>query len=574
MDDDEEAKQLLLGRSSRGDEAFEWENGGGRGRRGGGGGVGGGGGGGGGGGRGGRGGGDVENGLVSLSIGFSNDDGLPPPPSPSPSPPPPPPPSLNGQEWRFQARRYEPTIRRQLELLQSANSSADGRTAWTRVNRGSRAAHAITEYYQGLSNQLGSFTKLDSVGRASEADDLEDDDDDNDAGDAGDDDDNDADVAFERYPSHVEGEIVSQSSERNHHHEGLSRRSPRRWKKRKEDEDEEEEAGRRRRKRHDHDSLAEPFEAGEKSAKQVWLAIRISNVANLILFVAKIFVTITSGSLAIMASTLDSLLDLLSGLILWFTARSMRTQNPYKYPIGKNRMQPLGIIIFASVMASVSLQVLVEGVSRLFVEGEGGGGQGQKMPSSQVPLVASVMIGVTVVKLALFVYCSSFENEIVKAYSQDHFFDVITNVMGLVAALLAQAFFWWMDAVGAILLALYTITNWSGTVAENARSLVGHSAPPEFLQKLTYLCWNHHQAVKQIDTVRAYSFGSHYFVEVDVVLPDDMKLREAHDIGEALQNKLEMLPEIERAFVHLDYECSHKPEHREAAWKTSRGILS
>ena len=35
----------------------------------------------------------------------------------------------------------------------------------------------------------------------------------------------------------------------------------------------------------------------------------------------------------------------------------------------------------------------------------------------------------------------------------------------------------------------------------------------------------------------------------------------AHDIGEALQNKLERLPEIERAFVHLDYEVSHRPEH-------------
>jgi divalent metal cation (Fe/Co/Zn/Cd) transporter len=36
-----------------------------------------------------------------------------------------------------------------------------------------------------------------------------------------------------------------------------------------------------------------------------------------------------------------------------------------------------------------------------------------------------------------------------------------------------------------------------------------------------------------------------------------MPLREAHDIGEALQEKLERLPEIERAFVHLDYEFTH-----------------
>jgi len=38
-------------------------------------------------------------------------------------------------------------------------------------------------------------------------------------------------------------------------------------------------------------------------------------------------------------------------------------------------------------------------------------------------------------------------------------------------------------------------------------------------------------------------------------------LKEAHTIGETLQDKLEKLPEVERAFVHLDYECEHKPEH-------------
>jgi hypothetical protein len=83
------------------------------------------------------------------------------------------------------------------------------------------------------------------------------------------------------------------------------------------------------------------------------------------------------------------------------------------------------------------------------------------------------------------------------------------------------------------------------TVLENVHSLVGQSASPEYLQKLTYLCWNHHKAVRHIDTVRAYTFGSHYFVEVDIVLPSAMPLREAHDIGEALQEKLERLPEID-----------------------------
>ncbi len=39
-----------------------------------------------------------------------------------------------------------------------------------------------------------------------------------------------------------------------------------------------------------------------------------------------------------------------------------------------------------------------------------------------------------------------------------------------------------------------------------------------------------------VHTHRAYSYGpEQWLVEVDVVLPADMPLKEAHDIGEALQ---------------------------------------
>ncbi|KAJ6432727.1 hypothetical protein OIU84_019884 [Salix udensis] len=300
-------------------------------------------------------------------------------------------------------------------------------------------------------------------------------------------------------------------------------------------------------------------EEKEKLARSETFAIRISNFANMVLFSAKVYASVRSGSLAIIASTLDSLLDLLSGFILWFTAFSMQTPNPYQYPIGKKRMQPLGILVFASVMATLGLQIILESVRTLLSDEND-----FNLSKEQERWVAGIMLSVTLVKLVLMIYCRTFTNEIVRAYAQDHFFDVITNIIGLIAALMANYMEEWLDPVGAIILALYTIRTWSMTVLENVNSLVGKSATPDYLQKLTYLCWNHHEAIRHIDTVRAYTFGSHYFVEVDIVLPSSMPLQEAHDIGESLQEKLESLPDIERAFVHLDYEYTHKPEHAQS----------
>ncbi|XP_050370655.1 metal tolerance protein 10-like isoform X1 [Argentina anserina] len=286
------------------------------------------------------------------------------------------------------------------------------------------------------------------------------------------------------------------------------------------------------------------------------IAIYASNAANLVLFVAKVYASVESRSLAVIASTLDSLLDLLSGFILWFTAHAMRKPNQYSYPIGKHRMQPVGIIVFASVMATLGLQILLESARELVSKTR------SEMEDGQEKWMIAIMVSVTVVKFLLMIYCRRFNNEIVRAYAQDHFFDVITNSVGLAAAVLAHRYAWWIDPTGAILIALYTINTWAKTVLENVRSLIGRTAPPEFLAKLTYLIWNHHEEIKHIDTVRAYTFGNSYFVEVDIVLPADMLLNRAHNIGETLQEKLEKLADVERAFVHIDFEFSHRPEHK------------
>ncbi|RAL51774.1 hypothetical protein DM860_010492 [Cuscuta australis] len=300
----------------------------------------------------------------------------------------------------------------------------------------------------------------------------------------------------------------------------------------------------------------EEEEEGRKEQARHETAMSISNYANIFLLAFKVYATIRSGSLAIAASTLDSLLDLMAGGILWFAHSSMKNINIYKYPIGKLRVQPVGIIIFAAIMATLGFQVLVEAVEQL-VKSE----PTDKLSSQQLIWLYTIMLTATAVKLILWIYCKSSRNEIVRAYAKDHYFDVVTNVVGLVAAVLGDRFFWWIDPVGAIVLAVYTITNWSGTVLENAVSLVGQSASPEVLQKLTYMVLRHDPRIKRVDTVRAYSFGVLFFVEVDIELPEELPLIEAHAIGESLQIKIEELPEVERAFVHLDYECDHKPEH-------------
>jgi len=291
-------------------------------------------------------------------------------------------------------------------------------------------------------------------------------------------------------------------------------------------------------------------------------AINLSFYTNVLLTILKLFALISSGSMAVLASLADSFLDLLSGAVLFFSKRAAGRADRYEYPGGRRRLEPLGVVVFAAVMGVSSLQIVSEAARRL-----GQGASGDVVAISFQPFVQAV-VGVTVgskLLLALFCYraAAATGSSAVEAYAQDHRNDVVTNSFGVVGLWLAVRYpkLWPLDPLAAIVIALWIIWNWAVTAYEVTDQLVGRSARPALLRRLTLLALTHDARVVMVDTVRAYHFGEGFLVEADLALPPGMPLREAHDIGESLQIKLEQLEEVERAFVHLDYEWTHKPEH-------------
>jgi hypothetical protein len=51
-------------------------------------------------------------------------------------------------------------------------------------------------------------------------------------------------------------------------------------------------------------------------------------------------------------------------------------------------------------------------------------------------------------------------------------------------------------------------------------------------------------------------------VELEIVLPGQLTVIESHDVALALQHKIESLPDVERAFVHVDHQRRDGLEHK------------
>lgn len=100
----------------------------------------------------------------------------------------------------------------------------------------------------------------------------------------------------------------------------------------------------------------------ESGAKVVTVAIYINLVANTVLLVLKIIVMVLTSSLSVLASLVDAALDFLSTAIVWTTTRLISTSSNDReaYPVGRRRLEPLGVLVFSVIMITSFFQVCLK----------------------------------------------------------------------------------------------------------------------------------------------------------------------------------------------------------------------
>ena len=309
----------------------------------------------------------------------------------------------------------------------------------------------------------------------------------------------------------------------------------------------------------------------ESGDRIVQIAIYVNLAANAILLAGKIAVIVLTSSLSVLASLVDAALDFLSTGIVWTTTRMIESQDQYQYPVGRRRLEPIGVLVFSVIMVTSFFQVGLECVSRL---------HSGDHSIIQLTLPAIVIMSSTVlIKFLCWLYCRLIKNSSVQALAQDAMTDVVFNIFSIIfplgqylfhlAVLLVTnviivgfyAKLWWMDALGGLVLSLYVIFNWAGTSAGHIRNLSGAAATADERNVLLYLTMRFARTIKQIQGLQAYHAGDKLNVEVDIVLDENISLRDSHDLGESLQYVLESVPTVDRAFVHQDYASWNLPTH-------------
>lgn len=300
----------------------------------------------------------------------------------------------------------------------------------------------------------------------------------------------------------------------------------------------------------------EPEEGGEDSERIVTVAIYINLAANTILLILKVIVTIMTDSLSVLASLIDSALDFLSTAIVWTTTHliSSADRDQQNYPVGRRRLEPIGVLVFSVIMITSFFQVALSAFNRLSSD--------DRTIVQLTPAAVAIMGTTVAVKGVCWLWCRLIRNSSVQALAQDAMTDVVFNTFSIIFPLLGYFLhIWWLDPLGGLLLSLYVILSWAATTRTHILNLTGRAASKDERNILLYLTMRFAHTIEKIQGLAAYHAGDKLNVEVDIVLDESMSLRDSHDLGESLQYVLESVPGVERAFVHSDYRSVNLPSH-------------
>ena len=121
-----------------------------------------------------------------------------------------------------------------------------------------------------------------------------------------------------------------------------------------------------------------------------------------------------------------------------------------RFPVGRRRLEPLGILVFSIIMVISFLQILQESVTKIM---------DHVQPAELPPVAIGAMAGTVVLKGIIGLGCLKVKrSEQVAALIKDCKTDAYFNTLSLLFPLIGlKAGIWWLDPVGAGLLSLYII---------------------------------------------------------------------------------------------------------------------
>jgi len=260
-----------------------------------------------------------------------------------------------------------------------------------------------------------------------------------------------------------------------------------------------------------------------------------------VLLVLKFWASVATRSMAILSDALNSFLDVFSYSAIHISVRLQDSKADRNHQFGHRRAEPIAGFIIAILAAILGAAIIKDSFLGIFAE----------------HIVIRNRIATGIMTFAIFsklviatlykINAKKHNSPALEASYVDSRNDIFASILAILGMLIGG--YW--DHIAGLLIGAWIIYSGTSLGYKNLKYLMGHVPPKDIIQSIEREALQI-PGVKGINDFRAHYVGDVVHVEIHIEVYEQLSIRDAHEIGITVRDRLESLPSIQKAFIHID----------------------
>ena len=275
------------------------------------------------------------------------------------------------------------------------------------------------------------------------------------------------------------------------------------------------------------------------------IATIVSSSIAFFLAIIKVIVGFMSGSVAVIASAVDSILDMFVSIFNMIAVRVSESKADDIFNYGKGKIEGIAALFEGLLIIVSAMFIFYTAIDRLI----------HKDIISEINIAFYVMLGSLIITFFLVIflnYVAKKTNSLVIQSDALHYkTDLISNG-AIVLVLIAVKFsgLYWIDFVVSIFISIYIFKEATQLVKNGFLNLLDISLDFQTVEKIKNIV-KKEPLVMDYHCLRTRESGHRNFVDIHLVLTPDMKLKLAHSIIENVEEKIRELDKTKTWIINI-----------------------
>lgn len=283
-------------------------------------------------------------------------------------------------------------------------------------------------------------------------------------------------------------------------------------------------------------------------SRQIQLASSLAVIVALSLIGLKTYAWLATGSIALLGSLFDSVLDFSISFINFFVVRHALTPADDEHRFGHGKAEALAALAQALVISVSAILLIMQSVDRFF--------NPQPISHGVIGIVVIVIAIVATLGLVFFQrkVAKSTGSLAISADSAHYEADLYMNLAVILSLVLSiYADFALADPILGGVVALMLLMSAREILAKSSKQLMDHEANDETRGNIEAIIGAHPE-VRSFHDLRTRHSGTQLFIQAHIELDGEMSLFRAHEIAEEVEAALLMQYPGADVILHQDPE--------------------